>query len=500
MRAPAVTILALLGALACGGMGGGGPDAREVAGDAHEVASPAPLADPAWITDGQGGVLILHGFNVNTGGKGAEGRIVPLEDADLTRLATHWRMNVARFLIFWDALEPAPGQIDAGYLERVAEQVDRLHAAGLAVMLDMHQDVYARRFCCDGAPEWAIRDDGLPFEMQAAWFANYLQPAVKRAFDNFWADDRDARADLQDHYAAAWAAVAARFRDHPGVIGFDLMDEPHPGSDLDPIELLCKDNPGVSSHVAFDQEDLGPFYQRVIDAIRAVDPDHWIFFEPRYGAPGLGMPSYLPVLTDPRPGAARVAYAPHLYSLTAEASGVYDLDQDRTVAKWEAERTKELERQPMPLLLGEFGFDHGVTNARTYLADVLAMIDRLRGGWAWWDYSSGSWGFHTPEGEDKPLTDLLVRPYPRRVAGVPLSWSWQPEERVFTLRWEDRAGVTGPTRVSLPAARHYPDGWVVTCDDPEGSWSWEWDGETEILALTTPASGGVHRLRITPAP
>jgi endoglycosylceramidase len=100
----------------------------------------------------------------------------------------------------------------------------------------MHQDVYSRYFCCDGAPEWAIRDDGLPFEQLPQWDLNYFTKAVMASFDNFW-NYAGPHSDLQDHYADAWAAVAERFKDHPAVIGYDLMNEPSPGSALDAAEF-----------------------------------------------------------------------------------------------------------------------------------------------------------------------------------------------------------------------------------------------------------------------
>ena len=49
-------------------------------------------------------------------------------------------------------------------LDATEERLDWFANHGVYVILDMHQDVYAQRFCCDGAPEWAIEDDGLPFE------------------------------------------------------------------------------------------------------------------------------------------------------------------------------------------------------------------------------------------------------------------------------------------------------------------------------------------------
>jgi endoglycosylceramidase len=108
------------------------------------------------------------------------------------------------------------------------------------VLLDLHQDVYAKRYCCDGAPDWAIIDDGQPFQLQNLWSANYLQPAPTRAFDHFW-DADGATPELQQHYAAALTALVRRFAGNPDVLGYDLMNEPFPGSDFDVSEALPAD-------------------------------------------------------------------------------------------------------------------------------------------------------------------------------------------------------------------------------------------------------------------
>ena len=500
--------LVVLGLAACGGAGDApcpaGAEAcdevRDVAADAEadapDTATPPPFASPRFVTDDQGGVLFFHGANVSGSAKGDPERVAQIDASDVARLAG-WGFDFARFLILWDGLEPQPGQIDQAYLDRIEQRVDLLWSGGIHVMLDMHQDLWSIRFGGDGAPDWAIRDDGQPFEGQDQWFENYLQPAVKRCFDNFWAYDRGKDQDLQEHYAAAWQAVAERFKDHPGVVGYDVMNEPHPGSDMDPIELLgLRPNP-EGPHARFDREEFGPFYQRLIDALRRVDADKWIFFEPRYGAPGLGMPSYLGPLTDPRPGAARIAYAPHLYSLKAEATGVYAPD-DAVVALWEAERQTELARQPMPLVIGEFGFPHETVDAERYLDDVLTMADRNLSGWAWWSYDCGGWGPWACDGTEQPLTARMVRAYPRRVAGEPTTFSYDAEARSLVLTFRARPDSGGDTLIVAPE-RLYPDGPTATLDGAPVTDA-NWDRARGLLTLPSLRDDAVHELRVAPSP
>ncbi len=480
-----VLLLAALGAMASCSDG------------AEEPRGPRPEL-PRFVTDDAGRALILHGVNVDNSAKANPDRVpVDFDASDVQHIAEDWDFNFVRFLIFWDAIEPSPGTIDMVYLDRVETYLDLFEAAGVHVMLDMHQDVYSADFCCDGAPSWAIRDDDLGFVLQASWFLNYYQPAVIRAFDNFF-DYEGEHSDLQDHYGDAWVAVATRLGSHPAVLGYDLMNEPYPGSLFDLGETALG-RPGNGDSETFDTEFLGPFYQRLIERIREVDQDTWLFFEPRYGGPGNGKPSFIPYLSDPRSGDPHLVYSPHLYSVALEGSGEYAAD-DETIADWERERRVDIEELRAPLLLGEWGIGSGTVNEDAFYDDLLSMVDRMGGGWAQWSYDRGGFGLMDSMGVDRPVVDLVVRPYPRAVAGKPVSFAYDPVTRVFDLVIEDVPGVTGATEISLPAARHYPGGWVLTTSDAEGTYSSVWDDVREVLSYTADPASATHTLRIAPAP
>jgi endoglycosylceramidase len=455
--------------------------------------------------DDDGRALILHGVNMEGESKDTPDHLPLLTRDEVTRLARGWGFDFVRFLIFWDAIEPAPGTFDDAYLDAVETRLDWFAEEGVHVVLDMHQDVYARRFCCDGAPEWAIRDDGLPFTMQALWSANYLQPAATRAFDNFW-DVTGPNADLQEHYAMTWAHVAERFRDHPAVLGYDVINEPFPGSDFDTVEAIVRRSPRDGGRSkTHDETKLGPFYARMIAAIRTVDPDNFIFVEPRFGAPANGSPTYLPPLADPRAAdgtrAARIVWAPHLYSTATEAAGAYSPD-DRTLEAWAAERLDEYARYAQPLVIGEFGGAWGWDDYGVYVADALDTADSLGAGWAWWSFGSGgatSWSiFDRTTGDDNPVAELLVRPYPRAIAGAPVSWSVDRATRRFELVFRAKDGVTGATEIYVPAARHYATGFDVAMpSDPDGAWSQTFDADREILSIVAAPGVAEHRIVVT---
>jgi len=454
-----------------------------------------------FVRDDDGRVLILRGMNIMSSAKGHPERLPDLEEPDVERYARQWGFNVVRYLIFWDAVEPSPGEYDTEYFGKTAERLDWFAEHGVYVILDMHQDVYAQRFCCDGAPEWAIEDDGIEFDQNPVWSLNYFAPAVMAAFDNFF-EYPGEHSHLQDHFAGAWAAVVARFKDHPAVLGYDILNEPSPGSvySANDITLTPPDGPAAE----FDRTLFTEFYERMIAAIREIDSEGWIFYEPRVAAPANGQPSFILPLEDPRDGDPRIAYAPHLYSVQFEFNRAYTPGSDDTLQDWETSRNVETEAQKAPLLLGEWGFDPGWPGADLFMRELLEMGDRMMLGWTYWSYDPGGWGIWERDEQgnfvERENANALVRPYPQRVAGIPRSFSYDPDTRVFELAFDPSLSATLPTEVYVPEARHYPDGWVLGgCEESAGCTS-VWNADTETLEIQTPNRSERVELTIAPNP
>ena len=201
---------------------------------ASPETSPLTVRDGA-IRDASGRQVFLWGINLGEKSSAAGHRSWhrPEDFANLRR----WGMNAVRLLIFWSAVEPEPGRYDEAYLQSVDERIGWARDAGLYVILDMHQDLYSEAVPGgNGAPAWATLDGGLPhFTVGNIWStAYYVSPKVHRVFDNFWnnASGPDGMG-IQEHFACAWRHVAARYADNPTVAGFDLMNEPFPGSLID---------------------------------------------------------------------------------------------------------------------------------------------------------------------------------------------------------------------------------------------------------------------------
>ncbi|MGL4328974.1 MAG: glycoside hydrolase family 5 protein, partial [Tannerellaceae bacterium] len=181
------------------------------------------------LTDANGRTVILNGLNHVNKNK-SEGYL-NVNDEELFKKFKSWGFNCIRYGIIWDGLEPEPGKINEAYLKEIDKRVKWAEENGIWLMLDMHQDLYGQAFS-DGAPAWATLTNNAPHYKGNIWSEAYLiSPAVQIAFDNFW---KNAPAPdgigIQDHYINAWKVVADRYKDAPAVLGFDIMNEPFPGT------------------------------------------------------------------------------------------------------------------------------------------------------------------------------------------------------------------------------------------------------------------------------
>jgi endoglycosylceramidase len=138
------------------------------------------------------------------------------------------------------------------------------------------------------------------------------------------------------------------------------------------------------------------------------------------------------------------------------------------------------------------------------MRELLEMGDRMMLGWAYWSYDPGGWGIWERDemGEfvERESANAVVRPYPQSIAGIPRSFSYDPDSRVFSLTFDPSPSSTMPSEIYLPAERHYPEGWSLRgCDEAQGCTS-AWDPDTEILQILTPNQTARLELTIAPNP
>jgi endoglycosylceramidase len=451
---------------------------------AAQAGPTAPLGHSGrWITDAKGRVAILHGVNMVTKVPPYAPSAQGFGEDDAAFLQRNG-FNAVRLGLIYKAIEPSPGSYDDAYLNDIAATEADLARHGVFSQLDFHQDMYNEKYQGEGWPDWAVIDDGVPNAPLVGFPSNYfLNSALKQAFDNFWANRTGpGGVGLEDRYAAAWAHVAARFASAQHTVGFDLMNEPWPGNAF----LGCFEPDGCP---AFDTEKMAPFYKQVFAAIRAVDPQKLIWYEPNvlfnFGAAssvtGLGSAGFSFHDYCSATGPQIPQYIGR--SCTSLNNHVFDN------ADAHSQRTGDA------LMLTEFGATDDLASIR----ENVQQADQHMVSWEYWHYcecldptTSGSGTQAVVIDPNQPPTgsnvkqsklDVLAEPYPQVVAGTPTSFGFDPARRAFNLTYSTK-GPTGKNfarrakRVKRRAAKrskskfrqtqiflpkdHYPSGYTAS--------------------------------------
>jgi len=407
-----------------------------------------------FVIDADVRVRIFHGVNMVA-------KIPPYEPSALGfgdqdgQLLSAAGINLVRLGVIYAGVEPMPGSYDDRYLDSIAATVEMLAVHGVLSLLDFHQDMFAPIFTGEGFPDWGVQDDGLPVVPNYGFPNDYFEmAALQHAYDHFWEDSPGPDGEgLQEHYNAAWQHVAQRFKDNPAVLGYDVFNEPFPGSDW----RLCylPSNPPSQGCPQLDHAPLSVFMAKVTKAIEAVDSNHMIFYEPWIFFGG-GVPTFMP-----SPGGAQVGMSFHDYD-----------PPDFTVPIQHA--LNQLQATGDAMLMTEFG--SSVTPAP--VVQVANLTDASMLSWCYWTYAANTL---TPDLPDqaiivdlsKPRTgsnvnqavlNAISRPYPQVVAGTPRSFSFDPGTGTFQLVYST-SGLTSSLRnfetdVAVPVAQ-YPNGYVA---------------------------------------
>ncbi len=416
------------------------------------------------LRDEHGRQRVFHGINLVH--KGVRGSSDPVDfvgswtAADVADLAARG-FTVVRLGMIWAAVEPEPGRYSQEYLLWLGSQLDLLGEHGFGVILDAHQDLYSQSFG-DGAPAWATLTDQ-EFEATDLWSDAYLtSPAVHGALDAFWANEPGPTGiGLQDSFAAMWAHVAERFRDHPALIGYDILNEPTPGAasqeifgalisafgtatGQDPEKVASEFmNPemkmsqlqrldDVSVHraigdtiapllAAFEKHSVAPMMARVARAIRLVDPHSMLLREHSYFA-NLGVPPGLPPLEDDV-----WMYSPHGYDLTVDTPAISSSSNIRAGTIFSRHKETQ-DRLDVPVLVGEWGAFGDAEGVASHASFLLDTFDAHRWSWTYWCWDNDFAGTEA--------ADVLTRPRPIAFAGDALSW--QVDGNTFTAVWDGR--------------------------------------------------------------
>jgi endoglycosylceramidase len=409
------------------------------------------------LVDKEGRVVFLHGVNARVNGvfdvtfddARAPLEAIPDFTADDAKAMRAMGFDALRLPINWSGLEPKDGAgFDEAYLDRVSAVVDLCEAAGIFVLVDLHQDAYSKEIGEDGAPLWAIKP--APSKLLGGPLtdlgARRTSPQVLQAFSTFFGDSADGTA-LRSRFAAAVKHVAARFAGRDGVVGIEIYNEPIPD----------------------DQAQLDRLHDQVIAAIHEADPGRLAFFEPDVQRNLVDHAK--PAERAPWPG---TVYAPHVYTLAFTGSDAdhqkmtkATLEPSNKAARYEAGTWKA------PLAITEFGYDPSGIQGDSYLQWQTELQDQYLASaffWVWKEESQGAWGLFDHDAQKgswavrDPVRKALSRVAPESVAGWPTSFGYDRAAKRFELKFTGDTAITASSRIFVPAPEDFAASFDVTCD------------------------------------
>lgn len=416
-----------------------------------------------------GAEVILNGINLVCKSK-EKGYVEPCDES-LFKWFHDQGYNIVRMGLIWDGVEPEPGVYDDVYLSKIKQQIKWAERNGIYIFLDMHQDLYSLLYG-DGAPEWATLTDDLPHVTGDLWSDAYLaSPAVNRALDHFWNNSLAADGiGLQDHYTAMWKHVAGFFSECSNIIGYDIMNEPYPGTDgqhifgamigayaqnvldmddinmedlsalwfdeqkkqkiltdiadMDTYKKLVANAKDVSQ--LFEKEILAPFFNKVANGIRQIDTEGFLITETSYFS-NMGIESGLQLIqNDEGVIDSSQVFSPHGYDLVVDTDHYEIYNQDRVDLIFATHR-KVQERLNIPALIGEWGAftNHPATSSLT--KTLIGIFERNLWSNTYWCYSS--------DFKEMPYVQALNRAYPQITAGRLISYHYNHDTGQISMKY-----------------------------------------------------------------
>lgn len=441
-------------------------------------------------------------FGVNYGSKNIPGlgcsdaKQINMLEKNLSFLQSSG-INVIRCFVNWSYLQPQPDKYNEKMLEEIQCFMDLCAKHSIYVCIDMHQDLYSAFIKSDNpndyllrgdsAPIWACMTEGNKYHLpHFVWAEGYFfNKAVQKSFDNFWNNTEVYGKGLQDHYADMWRVLASRFGDHPALFGFDIFNEPYPGSDGKKIffaiaksalkaaaadksvnrksilkSLAKKDLSGVFEQIKsslirrviapaakyiekFDREKYSPFINKISSAIRGCTSNGIILFENDYYS-NLGIPFYAPPIETNGKREKNQAFSPHAYDIGVDTALYKYASNDRVGSVFRQRRAEQTGILHTPVIVGEWG-GFNPWQANTDHADYLMDIfDKYK-------WSSIYWLFQ-PEMKNTPLMSVLRRPRPVAVCGRIHDYRFSRIDSVFSLSYDQQNECPAPTLIYCPTA------------------------------------------------
>ncbi|KAF9091194.1 hypothetical protein BGX23_005399 [Mortierella sp. AD031] len=393
-------------------------------------------------------------------------------------------INVIRLGVHWAGVEPTRGQYNQTYLDVTNGIIKKLQDNGIYTLVDQHQDVWAAQTCGHGAPLWFVKPDWVqpahrmpypqkaPFPVDANgvpsdadcnsidWATSYLDYAVGNAFGRLY-NNYD---NLGDAWAAYWKVVASNYKTLPGVMGYDLMNEPWVGDHMADPGLLV---PGVA-----DRVNMEPLWNKGNAAIRTEDPTTIVMFE------GSTFDILAGFNNVPGGDGSKTAHSYHYYKPPQLGS------IETTILN----RIKDNNRLKTAGMLTEFHFWGTDAASLSSILEATQQADRYLQSWAGWAYEN-LWD-RTNAVPYPELALLYARTYVEATAGTTKTMYFQDVTAKYWVSWTANTAITAPGLIRFAPKYYYPDG-IRVISNPPNAITYTMEGTNTVqLHYTSAAVNG----------
>jgi len=262
-------------------------------------------------------------------------------------------MNVIRLPIAWFEIMDESGVIKSTAWTNIDWLIEEAAERDIYVLLDLH----------------TVPGGGCPWGS-----CGRLGPNPNA----FW-----TTSSYQDMVVEIWEEIAERYKDNPTIAGYDLINEP----------LIDY------SEDADDVAQKSAFYNRLYDAVRAIDPDHTIYIAAFFEFNSIYAPHVY--------GWENVVYEVHPYDMPngkdADAQNQLVERTIATVANYQNDPSWNI-----PILLGEYSLYH----YDDVWSKFMSGLNALNISWTNWSYkvrqnhyqgAGGYWGFYNSNSNPLPI-------------------------------------------------------------------------------------------------
>lgn len=444
------------------------------------------------LVDEYGRERIFNGLNFvyKEVGKDEDGIIRYKTDitSDLLEALKKKGINIIRLGLTWAGIEPEPGKYNLEYLDGYKKVLKLCEKHGIYAFIDWHQDLFSA-FCSipgDGAPEWACLHTKNSHPPRVIWAEGYFfHKDIHKSFDDFWNNREIAGKGLRDSFCDMLTFTAEYLKDCKAVIGYDVFNEPFPGSpggkifrtlvksgaetllfnkrvdrkrligdafNKDIMAMLSvADDPKVYNKIIEDAKDMlfefdtkryYPFLVAAAEAIRKADKTGIIISENCYYS-NLGIPCSVPrIVYKNGERENNHVFSPHGYDITVDSPLTNEASPNRVDFIFD-EHKRTQARLDVPVIVGEWGGMVPGSDSYPALEHLIDKFDSNKWSQTYWHYYN--------DFENSRIMDVICRPLPIAVAGEIKEYSYDRKNKLFTLAYKGSSTIKAPTLIYLPS-------------------------------------------------